>query len=468
MAVYVISKNGERLMPTTRLGRVRHLLKEGKAHITKRKPFTIQLNYESTAYTQEIELCVDTGAQHIGVSVKSESREYSSIQFDLLPDEKERHDDCRKYRRTRRNRKRYRKARFNNRKSHAEVKWLAPSLANKAGRHIDIIKNYVSAAPISDVYIEMGQFDIQVLAAIQEGKPIPVGVDYQHGPQYGIDTLREAVFQRDKYTCRFCGRSAFDQKDRAILHAHHAYYWRGQHGDRLEELATCCEKCHTTANHQPDGKLWGFDEKLPRYVGAAFMNSVKWYIWKILKRDLPCNVHMTYGAVTKRSRIDLGLEKSHTNDAYAMGKLHPPVKTEPLLLQKVRRNDRILQKFYDKVLIDTRSGKKVKGKKLGCERTKRCESRHSDKNLRKYRGDTISKGHVNIRRSRTKIKPGSIVEIDGEQMVVLGTHTNYNKCGTTVTNVQFIGKTKEGKKSASSRKVKVVFEQKNIGWAVAK
>ena len=79
MAVYVISKNGERLMPTTRLGRVRHLLKEGKAHIVGRKPFTIRLDYESTAYTQEIELCVDTGAQHIGVSVKSESKEYDSI-----------------------------------------------------------------------------------------------------------------------------------------------------------------------------------------------------------------------------------------------------------------------------------------------------------------------------------------------------------------------------------------------------
>ena len=32
-AVYVISKNGKSLMPTTRYGHVRHLLKEGKAEI---------------------------------------------------------------------------------------------------------------------------------------------------------------------------------------------------------------------------------------------------------------------------------------------------------------------------------------------------------------------------------------------------------------------------------------------------
>lgn len=31
----VLSKNGERLMPTIRLGKVRHLLKDGKAKIIK-------------------------------------------------------------------------------------------------------------------------------------------------------------------------------------------------------------------------------------------------------------------------------------------------------------------------------------------------------------------------------------------------------------------------------------------------
>lgn len=40
---YVLSKNGERLMPTIRLGKVRHLLKDGKAKIIKHHPFTIQL-----------------------------------------------------------------------------------------------------------------------------------------------------------------------------------------------------------------------------------------------------------------------------------------------------------------------------------------------------------------------------------------------------------------------------------------
>ena len=33
----VLSKNGERLMPTIRLGKVRHLLKDGKAKIMPKK-----------------------------------------------------------------------------------------------------------------------------------------------------------------------------------------------------------------------------------------------------------------------------------------------------------------------------------------------------------------------------------------------------------------------------------------------
>ena len=115
-AVNVISKNGKRLMPTFRFGKVRHLLKNGQAVIIKHEPFTIQLTYDTSENVQDIEICVDAGYQHIGVSVKSEKAEYVSHQYDLLKDEKIRHDKQRKYRRERRNRLRYRAPRFNNRK----------------------------------------------------------------------------------------------------------------------------------------------------------------------------------------------------------------------------------------------------------------------------------------------------------------------------------------------------------------
>lgn len=75
-------------MPTIRLGRVRHLLKDGKAKIIKHHPFTIQLLYDSKTNTQPIEICEDVGYNYIGISVKSQSHEYVSAQYDTLQDEK--------------------------------------------------------------------------------------------------------------------------------------------------------------------------------------------------------------------------------------------------------------------------------------------------------------------------------------------------------------------------------------------
>ena len=422
MTVFVIGKNGERLMPTSRLGKVRHMIKDGRAVIYCHNPFTIQLTYDTTGYTQPIEICEDTGYQHVGISVKSETAEYVSAQYDLLEHEKENYDDCRKYRRTRRNRKRYRAPRFNNRRASKKEGWLAPSLRNKANRHVDLIQKYVKVAPITSITVELGQFDTQVLKAVTEGKPVQEGLDYQHGPQYGIDTLREAVFQRDNHTCIFCGRGL---KNGAILHIHHVYFWRGQHGNSLDELATCCEKCHTPKNHREGGKLWGYNKKLPRYNGAAFMNIVRWYIYNQVKDLNPgIDIHVTYGAATKRSRLDLGLEKAHVNDAYSMGLFHPANRAAKELFVKRRRNNRCLEKFYDVKYIDARDGKIKSGSQLGCERTNRREPRISDKNLRIFRRAKKSKGHRSIRRQRYGIRPGDIILCNNKKIPATGVHCN--------------------------------------------
>lgn len=63
MVVFVVSKNDENLMPTAHLGKVKHMLKDGRAVIYKRKPFTIKLTYETTNYTQpmRMKMYTDTG-----------------------------------------------------------------------------------------------------------------------------------------------------------------------------------------------------------------------------------------------------------------------------------------------------------------------------------------------------------------------------------------------------------------------
>lgn len=418
MAVFVISKYGERLMPTTCYGKVRHMLKDGRAVIFKRDPFTIQLTYDSPSYTQPIELCMDTGYEHIGLSLKSESEEYVANQYDLLPNEKQRHDDQRKLRRTRRNRLRYRKPRFSNRHASKKPGWFAPSLKNRADRHIDLIARYSSVCPITSIYLEVGEFDTMLLKALQEGKSIPTGTDYQHGPKYGTQTLRSAVFARDKHTCKICGRGLADG---AVLHAHHMYFWRGQHGDSMDELITVCEKCHTSENHKPGGKLWSLDKKVGWYTGAAFMNTVRWYIYERAKSLLPdVETHITYGAATHVSRTDLGLEKSHTNDAYSMGRYHPTKRADAITYKKRRRNNRILEKFYDAKYLDTRDGKVKSGAQLGCQRTNRREARNSSKNLRIYHGPKKAAGRRSIRRKRYNIQPGDVFIYHGKKYISNG------------------------------------------------
>ena len=159
-------------MPTNER-HARRLLKSKRAEIYKRRPFTIRLLDREDGETQPIEYKCDTGYQHIGVSICTEKRELYNLQFDLLPDEAERHNDRRKYRNARRGRKRYRKARFNNRKGLITKDGFAPSICNKRDVHIDIFRRLHEVLPITEAVFEMGQFDTQVLKAVVEGNRIP-------------------------------------------------------------------------------------------------------------------------------------------------------------------------------------------------------------------------------------------------------------------------------------------------------
>ena len=73
--VYVLSKNGKPLMPTTRCGHVRILLKEKKARVVEKTPFTIQLTYETEEVTQPLILGIDPGRTNIGASAVTEDGE---------------------------------------------------------------------------------------------------------------------------------------------------------------------------------------------------------------------------------------------------------------------------------------------------------------------------------------------------------------------------------------------------------
>lgn len=73
--VYIVDKKGNPLMPTTRFGHVRKLLKEGKAVPICNSPFTIKLKYDVPGYTQPVYEGIDTGRENIGDAASLENGE---------------------------------------------------------------------------------------------------------------------------------------------------------------------------------------------------------------------------------------------------------------------------------------------------------------------------------------------------------------------------------------------------------
>lgn len=421
--VAVISASGKKLMPTNSY-KARKLLKSKKAVIYKYRPvFTIKLINRADGNTQPIEYKCDTGYQNIGISICSKTIEFVNEQRDLLKDETERHNDCRKYRRTRRNRLRYRKARWNNRKGMIRKDGFAPSIRNKRDVHIRLYEEYCQVLPITKAVFEMGQFDTQVLKAVEAGLPVPVGTDYQQGERYGYSTLREAVFTRDNYTCICCGKSAI--KDDVILKIHHIGYRTGDRSNRMTNLGSVCENCHTSKNHKPGGKLYNLKPKLKTFKGATFMTMVRYSMINKLKVvTLDVDIQVTYGAATKLARKDLNVKKTHSNDAYCMGEFHPKHRSDFKHYKKCRRNNRVLSKFYDAKYRDLRDGSVKTGSQLSCSRTNRRISRHTELNERIYRAYKISKGRVSTRKKHYSLRPGDRVLCDEKVYFVTGMQNN--------------------------------------------
>ena len=338
--VYVLDSNGQLLMPTARHGKVRRLLNSHLAKVVKRCPFTIQLLYKSTKETQSVSLGADAGSKHIGLAATTEQKVVYQEELTPRNDVVKLLSARRTLRRSRRNRKtRYRKPRFKNRVSSKHKGWLAPSVEVKIQEHITAIKNVCKILPVSEIHVETAEFDLQRLKAMEEGKPLPVGTDYQLGEQYDFYNTRQYVLHRDGYTCQCCGTHDNDVK----LHVHHIES-RQTGGNVPNNLITLCEHCHKALHEGkiefPKGKKRGRS-----YRDATFMGVMRNTLLERLKKEVDIPVMMTYGYITKYWREKAGLEKSHINDAICISK-HPYAK--PLntyyLTKAVRHHNRQIHK----------------------------------------------------------------------------------------------------------------------------
>ena len=306
MLVYVLDINGHPLMPTKRFGKVRRMLRDGKAKVIHKEPFTIKLLYEPKASAvQDVTLGVDTGSGKIGASAISNGRVVYASEVQIRNDISKRMDARRANRRNRRYRKtRYRKPRFNNRGNSTRKDRLSPTMISKINSHIREIEFIKSILPISTLVLETGTFDPHLLK--MEGHPFNRHWGYQKGPNYGFANSKAACLNRDDYTCQCC------KTKKGTLHAHHVIY-RSQGGaDTLDNLVTLCEECHRKLHA---GELKSFESKLNgkkkgRLKHATQMNSIRVQLLKYYPEAIE-----TFGFITKENRQLLGLPKSHTIDA---------------------------------------------------------------------------------------------------------------------------------------------------------
>lgn len=326
-------------MPTERHGKVRRLLKEGKAKVLRRCPFMVQLLYETGDAVQEITLGVDAGSKHIGLSATTETKELYAGEYKLRTDITKNLTTRREFRRVRRNRKtRYRKPRFNNRVKSKHKGWLAPSIEAKIGSHLKIIEDIHRILPISKIVIETAAFDIQKLKADLEGFAAPEGEEYQQGEQLGFWNVREYVLFRDGHMCQCCkGKSG-----NKVLNVHHLES-RKTGGNAPNNLVTLCETCHRRY-HKGEIELPANIKRGAKFSDAAFMGIMRWACYDKLKNTYP-DVKMTFGYITKNTRIKVGLEKSHAVDARCIsGHPNAVAAKEIFLMRKVRRHNRQIHK----------------------------------------------------------------------------------------------------------------------------
>lgn len=304
MFVYVISKDGQPLMPTSRFGKVRRLLKNKKAKVVSRCPFTIKLLYEPESLViQEVVLGQDTGSKHIGTACIANDKVLYQSEVTLRNDIKKKMDRRRFSRKNRRYRKtRYRKSRFLNRANSTRKDRLPPSVRSKVQSHIDEIEFCKKILPISKIVLEVSQFDTALMKNPELIDEKVKHWGYQEGFNYGYSSRREAVLHRDSYTCQCCG------KKHVRLEVHHIIFRSMGGTDDEKNLITLCEKCHKLVH---DGML--ILTKKPKKLNLKYATQMSIIRSQLLK-FYPDAIE-TFGFVTKENRNNLNLSKDHFIDA---------------------------------------------------------------------------------------------------------------------------------------------------------
>ena len=338
----------------------RRMLRDGKAAVYRKHPFTIILrqaalpgfgsdgeavpNLETTG---PLRLKIDPGSRTTGLAVVNDGRQEIVWAGELKhrgPEIKKALDKRRAIRRGRRNRKtRYRQPRFDNRrkggchgcggnpaknkslcrpcaaKPRAErnpelaEKWLAPSLMSRVYNVETWVRRLCASFPIGAISVEVARFDTQLIE-----NPDISGVEYQQGELAGYE-LREYLLEKFQRKCAYCGK-----KDIPLEIEHIVPRSRGG-SNRISNLTISCRACNQKKGNQTADefghKKVQAQARMP-LRDAAMMNATRYKIRDMLKGfGLPLETGT--GGRTKFNRTRAGLNKSHWADAACVGESTP-------------------------------------------------------------------------------------------------------------------------------------------------
>jgi 5-methylcytosine-specific restriction endonuclease McrA len=304
-------------------GRARILLKEGKATIYRRFPFTLILKMEGAKpAVQPLRIKLDPGSRTTGIAVVNDATGEVVFAAELAhrgQKIKAALDDRRAHRRSRRQRKtRYRQPRFTNRKNKKKG-WLPPSLESRISNVLTWVKRLTRYCPIMAISMELVRFDMQLMENAEVS-----GIAYQQGTLAGYET-RQYLLEKWKRTCSYCGITNTPLQVEHI----HPRAKGGTH--RISNLCLACEPCNTAKGTQD---IAVFLKKKPDVLkriqsqakaplkDAAAVNTTRWALFERLKETgLP--IECASGGLTKFNRTTRSLPKTHWLDACNVGASTP-------------------------------------------------------------------------------------------------------------------------------------------------
>ena len=321
---YVFNQRNKPLMPcSSRKARI--LIKKGEAYVVKLNPFIIKLKKATGENIQDISLGIDSGYKIIGFSAITQKKEILSGELSLDNKTSKRLTDRAMYRRSRRNRLRHRKPRFNNRKK--SKNWLPPSIQRKFDTHATLINQLKRHLPINKLIIETGSFDIQKVMNSEIS-----GTEYQKGNLYNYQNVRAYLINRENNKCQFCGKKFTAKKG---SHVHHKRPRSMGGTDRPSNLALGHKSCHKKIHEE---KLFHKLRSDKEFKSSTFMSIIKNKFGEMF------DFKETFGYETLIKRRELKLEKSHINDAFIIAGGTLQTRAVSVSVEQKRRNNRILQK----------------------------------------------------------------------------------------------------------------------------